>query len=279
MRLYLNCESNHVTDTKKEYLLRAAERLRLDVAPWTPQIGADAEYILNIEPYLFKKGSKWTGIWEIDVLLDRQQMGPDWPQADRVFLAVSTLPERLKKDQDKCRVMFQACDPQIHKRQPNIKVEYDVTFAGAMHDPVYAERRRIYDLLKTFCNFKSFDNEKPIHEYVKYMSAAEVQFIRSMKTPIGEGELAQRFFESLAIGPVLTNYCDDLKQINLEHEVDYFYYRDDKDMIEKLSYLIHHPDFANKMAINGRRKALAYHTYEARLIQVFNQIQEDLCSQ
>lgn len=277
MTLYINCDSNGVTYTKKEYLLKAAERLRLDVQPWTPQIGAEADYILNIEPFVFKRGKKWTGIWEIDVLLDRQEMSEsNWVLADRIFIAVSTLPKRLEKFREKTRVLLQASDPTIHKRLPEIKPEYDVVFAGAMHSPIYTERERIYNQLKTFCNYMGFDNNKPIQEYVKVMNQAKIQFIRSMKTPVGEGELAQRFFESLAIGPVLTNYAPDLLSTGLVHEEDYFYYRDDKDMLEKLSYLIKHPKFASTMALNGRKKALLYHTYGNRLVSILDQIQEDI---
>ena len=67
MILYLSCQDNPITFNKKNYLLRAAKRLGLY---WIKDYdgSSNPEYILNIEPYeQFYKGTKWTGIWEIDL--------------------------------------------------------------------------------------------------------------------------------------------------------------------------------------------------------------------
>jgi len=270
VRLYLN-SSDSLTN-KKYYLLRAAEKLGINVVASTPQtLPENVDYSLNIEPYeRFIPGNKWTGIWEIDLLLDRQDMNEiNWQLADTVFIAVNTIPDRLKKFKSKTRLLFQACDPDLYKTK--VIPEYDVVFSGSMHSPVYSERERIYNIVKEFCNYKGFDNTG-LFDYINILKLAKVQFIRSMKTPIGDGELAQRFFECLAIGPVLTNYVDDLKHTGLIEDTDYMAYRNDKDMLEKLSYLVKHPEFASKMAQNGALKARMYHTYTNRLISILNTI-------
>ncbi len=190
------------------YLERAAKRLEFGLE--------DDGCVLNIEPYNFRKGEKWTGIWEIDLLLDRPEMkAEDWEQADTIFTAISNIPERLKHF--KTHLLFQASDPEIHRRIPEIIPDYDVVFCGSFTNPCYSERRRVHDLISKHCRFRDAGKGKSVSDYVKELNASKIQFIRSMNTYLADGELAQRFFEGLAIG------------------------------------------------IDGREKALKFHTYENRL--------------
>jgi len=226
--MIFNCEDK--IKGKGFYLERAAKRLGIELK--------DDGYVLNIEPYNFKKGAIWTGIWEIDLLLDRPEMTEEnWAQADTIFTAVSIIPERFKKFNT--TLLFQAADLELHKREPNY--QYDVVFSGSITNPCYQERERVYNLIKEKFTFKDYGKDKSIEDYVKCCNTARVQFIRSMKTLLGDGELAQRFFEALAIGPTLTNYVPDLELTGLEEGVDYMSYKNDKEMLEKLEYLLNNP--------------------------------------
>lgn len=109
-KIYLNCVDNEVTLNKKNYLLRADERLGLNIfEEWTIKDPVQ-DYILNIQPSDIIHGTKWTGLWHIDILLDSDYQ-LKYPEVDTVFLA---------SDQGiipypKGDVLFQACDSELHR--------------------------------------------------------------------------------------------------------------------------------------------------------------------
>jgi len=279
MILYLNCYHDPAQKswTKSDYLLAAAKRLGWK---WVQRYNHEPnpEYIINIEPFhSFIKGSKWTAIWEIDVTFDRPQLSfSNWVACDTVFVANSNLPDRMKGFQGEKIVLFQACDPLIHRRIPDITPRYDFVFSGTTGLDVYKERSRMMDALRfhgfSFCDFgKGYTPQ----DYVKKINEARVQFIRSAyKPPIANSQVEQRFFECLAIGPVLKDYHPDLDELGLVESKDYFSYRNDDEMFFKMQYLVDHLGFAQKMAVNGRRKALLCHSYEHRFITIINFIRE-----
>ncbi len=278
MKLYLNCHKDEAQRTwnKADYLLVAAKRLGLEDRVELYNKQDDADYILNIEPFSpLIQGKKWTGVWEIDTLLDRAEMKVDnWIASTVVFTANGIIPRRMQIFEGDRRILFQACEPIIHKRNLKIEPQYDFVFSGSVGLKIYEERERVMNLLrKEGFTFMDFPKERPPHEYVDFLSHARVQFIRSMDVG-GDGEIAQRFFECLAIGPVLTNYVKDLDSTGLVEGEDYLAYHDDKEMLEKMHFLIDNPDKANIIASNGRKKALLYHTYENRLVTIFNIIEE-----
>lgn len=278
MKLYLNSikHDSQLTWNKTDYLLAAAKRLGFDwVLPYANQ--DDAEYVLNIEPFQnFVSGSEWTGIWEIDVLCDRREMtASNWTYADDVFVAVGTVPNRLLEFKDKVTLLLQACDADLHKRISTVEQQFDFVFSGTIGLQIYEERERVMEVLrKSGFTFHDFPKERPPHEYVQNINTAKVQFIRSMKTPVGDGELAQRFFECLAIGPVLTNWSPDLRHTGLIDGADFLSYQNDSDMIKKMRQLVFDDSFRTLIAENGRKKALLYHTYEHRLISIIERIKE-----
>lgn len=275
MKLFLNCEDNEITLNKKQYLLRATERLGItNVFDIKRREGDEpTDYILNIEPYSFKKGNKWTGVWEIDLLCDRQQTGTDWPYVDAIFLAGMSYASRLHGFKNKIHYLFQACDPLIHKKVHTDNI-YDFVQCGSMTATWHDERNRLVTLLREKYSFVDYGKDYKPEQYIKNISSARIQFIRSMKSGIADGEIAQRFFECLALGPVLTNYVKDLDYLGLDEGIDYFSYKNDYEMLTKFQYLIQYPNEALKMAENGRRKALMLHTYEHRLISILNILYE-----
>lgn len=276
--IYLNCDDRENSWNKKKYLLAADDRLGderhfrdIKESPEQP------DYVLNIEPCSFKTGKVWTGIWEIDLIFDRAQTSEsDWVVADDVLLAVSTIPERLERFRNKTTLLFQACDPTFNRRYPNIKPEYDFVICGSGGD-FYKERERCYDILKEKFTYKGYDKGRTPQDYSRCLNTARVQFIRSANTVIADGEIAQRFFECLAIGPVLTNWCDDLENTGLVAGRDYLAYHDDEEMVKGMKKLLD-PEFGKWVANNGRKKALLFHTYEHRIITILNTINEHALS-
>jgi len=276
MNLYLNAETNtEPTWNKRDYLLRAARRLGFDwVIPWRGE--PDVECILNIEPFeKFITGTRWTGIWEIDLALDRGQMTTsNWVTADDVFIAISTIPGRLKDLEPKTRFLPQASDIEVHRRIEKISQEYDFVFSGSMGLDIYRERERVQNLMREHFSFRDYGKAHAPQKYIEDLNTARVQFIRSGNTPICPSWTAQRFYECLPIGPVLTDWTVDLDKTGLVEGLDYFSYKNDTEMLEKMHNLIDNPELANDMASRGRMKSLMYHTYEHRLISILNVIKE-----
>lgn len=279
MKLYINCLDNDTTYNKKNYLLLAAKRLGIDyVVDYNG--GENLEYVLNIEPYeTFVTGSKWTGIWAIDALLNQDKLHNDWIYATDVFIAITTKRYPIEGNR---HLLFQACDPELHKRFYDPKLsksenepKYDFILCGTTGLNIYEERERCIAVLKAAgFTYMDFGKNHKQEEYVKHISKARVQFIRSMQ--VGEeGEIAQRFFECLAIGPVLTNYVEDLDRTGLKEGRDYLAYRSTPEMIEKMHYLIDNPEKAEEIARNGREQALLNHSYEHRLVSILNLIKEN----
>lgn len=267
MILYLNCDKDPLNKsfTKADYLLRATNKYGVTVQMYTPSIQPD--YVLNIEPFHhFVQGTKWTGVWEIDVLCDRREMSDsNWAVSDSVFVAVSTIPSRLNNMAHKAQLLFQAIDPTIHKRIDSIQQTYDYVLCGSNGLAIYHKRDKAFKLLSQNFNYIDYKKGFSPEEYIKKLNTAKVQFIRSMNTPIGDGELAQRFFECLAIGPVLTNDCFDLQFTDLVEGVDYMSYKDDREMLAKMKLLVEDATLRNSIAENGRKKGLLFHTYSNRL--------------
>lgn len=271
MTIYLNCDDNNITYNRKNYLLRAAKRLGLyghtDGMKFDDHRNAhgQADYILNIEPCTVKAGKKWSGLWHIDVLLDGQ-LAAHYGEMNTNFISSP----QSKYEQDKTQVLFQATDPKLHRRIETIEQEYDFVICGSMGGSTYDMRAQAYDIMKEQFSFHDFQKEHKPLEYVQIINKARVQFIRTGTDGNGNGAIAQRFFECLGIGPVLTNYTPDLEQTGLVEGVDYFAYHNDEEMVDKMRLLLENKELRDAMAKSGRQKALSYHTYEHRLMSIVN---------
>jgi len=270
VKIYLNCNDNEVTFNKKNYLLRAAERMGLShiFKESGKDDGAPEEYILNIEPCDIRMGHKWTGLWHIDVLLN-SPLSSQYGGVDTAW--VSSDQGIIKHDQ----VLFQAMDTEIHKRYS--KPNFDFILCGSMGG-VHSKREEASVPLKKKFTYHDFGKDIKAPEYIKVYSEAKVQWIRTGENDQGKGAVAQRFFECLGIGPVLTNYTPDLELLGLVDGQDYVSYKGDKDMLEKMGELIKDSDLRDKIAYNGRMKALMYHTYEHRLVAILNTVNENIPS-
>jgi hypothetical protein len=261
--LYLNAENNKVTWNKKNYLLEAAKRLGIKVKDAHGVV--NPECVLNIQPFgTFLPGCKWTGIWHIDVCLDSHIPDQYYYLANDVFVASN----QMIKKYDKAKVLFQACDPILDRRIPEIKQEYDFVACGLMGGAYNGERERLFNILAEKFKTANLGSGLAPHKYVEVLNRGKIQWVRTANA--SKEMAAQRFFESLAIGPVLTNWTDDLPLTGLIEDEDYMAYRNDQECIEKMELLLNDEELRNKIATNGRIKALTYHTYDHRLMSILN---------
>ena len=265
--LYLNAEDNPITWNKKNYLMAAAKRLGYEVKD--AKNISNPECVLNIQPFNFLPGTHWTGIWHIDVCLNSDIPSVYYYLANDVFVASN----QMRKPDVKAKVLFQACDPVLHKRA-DVPQEYDYVVCGLMGGAYNGERERLHRILAE--KFKVLDagNGKRPEEYVKNLSRGKVQWVRTANTEGNFEMAAQRFFECLALGPVLTNWTKDLPLTGLIEDVDYMAYRTDEEMVTKMYTLTRDPVLRDKIASNGRTKALLYHSYDQRLMSILNVCRE-----
>jgi len=272
MILYIHCDDNPITYNKKNYLLRAAKRLGLDyIKDYKDKGDEEAEYVLNVEPCGPTTGTKWTALWHIDVLLDNGRCPGSYPGMDKVY--VST--DQGKYPQENTDVLFQACDPELHKRDESIEQEFDFVICGSNGGGIWNKRELAFNLLKeSDFTYKDYGKDHKPEIYVQNINHAKVQFIRTGESDEGKGACAQRFFECLAIGPVLTNYTDDIPLLGLVEDVDLLTYKDEPDMVKQMDKLINDKELRDTIAANGRRKALLYHSYESRLVAILNDIND-----
>lgn len=257
--IYLNASHSGETWTKKEYLEEAAKRQGWEI------FGDSEDYVLNIEPCQLRIGKKWTGLWHIDVL--RRTEYPSYYVSAEVFVS-----SPINVTHDKTQVLFQALDPVHHKRTD--KEQFDFVICGSQFAGLYDKRMAAYDMLKSAFTWQEFPRDRRIDEYIKDYSKARVQFIHTGQDEQGRGAVAQRFFECLGIGPVLTNWTEDLPLTGLVEGEDYLAYRGYQDMVEKMHLLLGDETLRRKIAYNGRRKALLMHTYEHRIASILNTIRE-----
>ena len=270
MNLYLKSEKDQtlVSWTKKDYLLAAADRLGLDYVRDINDNPGPHDYILNIQPGEIGKGVKWTGLWHIDVSLDSDF--PDYyKDVDTVFVSSSVGIRPHKKQ----IVMFQACDPTFYKPK---KKTHDLVFCGSLSPAtIYEERGRIYALLEKKYDCATVGKGLTPDIYTQTISTSRVQLVQPGYTKKSKyGMCAQRFFECLAIGPVLCAYTPDLELLGLVEGRDYLCYRDDKELISKMDRLLKSKKLRDRIAKNGRQQAINLHTYEHRLVSILKHLND-----
>ena len=291
--LYLNSGKQDVLN-KADYLLSMVNTLgitniqpisNVEHSPLPP------EYVLNIQPYSrnFRVGTKWTGVWEIDCLINRAQMQWYWKIADTIFMANRV--DWLECPPKKVRYLMQACLPELYNFE--VHQQYDLVQIGTMRDEayfkdygipdeaktkagrdvydIYKTRREVFEKLQAKYNVLVYDHpgRLPVKEYLEILSRGKIQFIRSMDV-MGEGEIAQRFFESLPMGPVLTNYAQDLDWLNLTPDGDYCVYYNDEEMFSKIDELLGNDALRSDIAMHGREKAFKEHSFENRIKEIMD---------
>lgn len=269
MVIYLNSHDTQVTWNKKHYLLN----LGLDTFKHIRFATTPPKYVLNIQPSDFVFGSEWTGFWHIDVTLDNE-FTDQYYKFDKVFLSTVISKNEIKTDNT--QLLYQACEPDIHKRTK--EPLYDVAFVGTdtIEGILYEKRRKVLQTIEDKFTYKYFGKNQDIRTYVDNMSLGKVMVVQphTVETKWGNvGAAAQRFFECLAIGPVLCDWSPDYANLQgLKDGTHYLSYKEVEEMEDKLSFLLKNDDFRETMARKGREVAVKYHTYNHRAKEIIKSI-------
>lgn len=270
--LALNCINEGVSLNRKQSLLAAAERMSIKDIEIID--GDEGDYVLNIQPFNFAKGKEWTGMWHIDVMLGGDPV-KYYDDVDSLFVSSPTMSD----PRPWAIPLFQGIDPLLHRRLPHIVQEYDFIICGSVGEPFHKERAHTYDVLKEAgFTYKDYGKGLGPEEYVRNYNTAKVQFVRSGAANDLDGALAQRFFESLAIGPTLVNYSNDLMYTGLSEERHYLSYKNDEEMVSQMKWLLDSYNRRNNMHAAARELSLTLHTYEHRLISITNVIKDHVAS-
>jgi hypothetical protein len=165
----------------------------------------------------------------------------------------------------------EAAHPNTH-RPYNLPFEYDVSFVGGKYG---LRPKFIAKLKRTGINVATFGNgwsNGPLsdEEMVKLYSRSRINLGFS---GIGHSKklmcLKGRDFEiPMSGGLYLTQ---DNPELSLVYDVnrEILTYRDERDCVEKITYLLNHPQEAAKIRKTGRERALRDHTWEKRFEQIF----------
>ncbi|SHO48758.1 CgeB family protein [Anaerocolumna xylanovorans] len=93
--------------------------------------------------------------------------------------------------------------------------------------------------------------------------------LRSIKTGI-----PLRCWDIMAAGGfLLTNYQADMLK-HFEPGVDFDYFINEEDMLQKIEYYLNHEEERRKIARNGYEKVKKYHGYKMRLQEIFRIVEE-----
>lgn len=275
--VYIHCDDTlgQRSYTKKNYLLELEKRMGWGLFKDFSEAEKTPDFVLNIQPSdkTIWQGKRWTGFWHIDAAIDGYPV-QKYALMDTIFPATTQSVYRGFEG-EKQQILFQAADPTIHKRIPEIPQDYDYVICGTITEkiPFYHERVRLHELLKEQFSCRDFGKGYTPQEYTTNINSARIQWVQSGTNEFG-GYCAQRFFECLAIGPVLCQWNPDLNHLGLIEGTDYVAYRNDTDLIFQFKSLLANKERRDLIARNGRRKALMYHSYEQRAMAIYNVARE-----
>jgi len=154
--------------------------------------------------------------------------------------------------------------PGIHRNLGKKDMKYDVVFCGLQ----YEHRREALSKMEEK-GLRVFNALGVIYEkYVDVYNEGKIAFNWSSKQ-----DLPARFWEGLAMGRlVLTSRVPDLKEIDMEEDVDYVAFSSVEEAVEKAVYYANHEDERIKIALSGQRKVNEPHTYLKRAVKIIKHL-------
>ncbi|MCM3340718.1 glycosyltransferase [Paenibacillus sp. MER TA 81-3] len=164
-------------------------------------------------------------------------------------------------------------DPHLfHSDIPYSMRRFDVSFVGTRGHEIYKSRDESLRFIETkFQGQANLSLRKNI--YLEDLSAhygnSKIVF---NQTADKFKSFNMRIFEGMGCGAlVLTDNTPEQSEL-FENGLHYVIYDSKEDMLEKLRYYLSHPDQAAKIAAEGQRHAVRYHTYEHRARQMLEVI-------
>lgn len=146
-----------------------------------------------------------------------------------------------------------ACDPLVH-RPYDLPESFDLAICTS---PGKADRRS-RRLARLGIRYSVGVRRLFFEDMARFLSSSRLLFNSAVKD-----DLNMRVFESLAIGKcLLTDSVPGLSDLFVP-DVDLVLY-DDSDLVDKVRYLLDHPEVAFRIGARGRKKVLGAHTYRHR---------------
>ena len=201
-----------------------------------------------------------SAVWVIDTHMDLESACFKATTADFAFAAQRDGAEQLQRFGIDAEWLALAADPEMHAPR-DVPLTYDVCFVGnrfpgRRNDLIELIRSRVPN---TFIGRRYFD------AMAETYSASRVVFNCSLKNDVN-----MRVFEAVSCGGVLlTNAIDKNGQEALfEDWVHLVTYRDNEEMLQRISWLLDDEAARHRIAAAGRAEILHRHTYRHRMQRV-----------
>jgi len=157
-----------------------------------------------------------------------------------------------------CRWLPPACDPALHRKMDLPKL-YDVGFVGNLDRRFYPERVDALERLSKRFNVRAFHKVYG-DDMVKILNQSRIVFHKSFNR-----DLSTRVFDTLASGSfLLADRIQDGLSDCFQEGKHLALYDGHGDLEEKIAYYLAHEEEREKIAAEGRREALAKHTFAQR---------------
>jgi glycosyltransferase involved in cell wall biosynthesis len=204
--------------------------------------------------------------WEGDSHVIRGEKKNLYEMVDLVFHAQPSY-NHLYPD-GKTFVLYHAADPELHRPFPKQEKLYEVGFLG---NDTYPERQEL--LAKIAGRFTLLrGTEKPGLSYSRKLSSCRCIFNHSL-----EQDINMRIFEAMAIGvPLITDEVPFLDWMGKEGK-HFETYRDWGELETAIRWFMEYPLKAKEMGLAARKHFLKWHTYERRVAQMLDIIDNCIC--
>ena len=198
--------------------------------------------------------------------------------APHVFCSVTTYKCAFEKYKERELPVVKsqwASNPE-HYKKFNSDFLYDVSFVGGK----YGKRQESLDYfqardIETTAFGKGFNTFIGFNEMIKVFNASRINMNFSHCPEEGlSSQLKGRVFEiTMCGGFLLTEYADGIEEyFEIGKEIECF--KTDEEALDKIKYYLYHTDEREKIAEAGHIRALKDHTWERRLADVFNKVEE-----
>ena len=231
-------------------------------------------------------------LWTTDVPIDFENILRCSPLYHHVFCAGTEAVEIFEKKGLKNITWISfGCDPRYHKSvdlTEEDKNQYgkDVVFVGSY----YPNRAKLLESLADFDigiwgpYWSKIDEKSPLKskaieskinydQWVKIYNAAKIVIVVHYQDLAGKipcYQASPKLFEAMACGSfVLVDEQRDVKALFKEGE-HLAYFKDAKDLREKVKYYLQHEDIRKSIAKKGQEEVTARHTFQHRMEEILN---------
>lgn len=253
----------------------------------------------NILPetlHAMRKMNITTALWTIDVPWRFGPIKKHAPHYDYVFTQGSEAFDILRDYKIKNLYWMPfACDPDFHKpvtltEEDKKQYACDVCFVGSGGEGLYPNRRMLLESLVDFNlgvwgpGWETLPNASSLRkfirgghtrpeEWIKIYSASNIVLCIHFHDPSGKVQCYQaspRVYEVMACGAfLLVDGQRDLLELFKPGE-DLVVFQNEKELRKMVKYYLQHPEEANRIAANGRKKVLGSHKYRDRVKDILS---------